>query len=61
MNNKRIVNYICSALITIILLLLLKVTDTIIEACQLVLMTYIVIGTIDLVIYLIKCTIRKTR
>ena len=59
--GRKAVNYICGAIIMIVLLLLLKGTDTFIESFQLVVITYVVTGIINLTAYLMKNIIKKIR
>lgn len=57
MRGRKAIKYICIDIGMIILLLLLGVSDTLIEALQLVIITDIGIG----MIYLIKNVIRKIK
>lgn len=55
---RKVGNYICSAIIMIILLLLFKVTDTFIKSFQVVIITYVGTGIINLMTNIIR-KIRK--
>ena len=58
---RKVGNYICSAIIMIIFLLLFKVTDTFIKSFQVVIITYVGTGIINLITYLMTNIIRKIR